>query len=79
MNRLSDEIILRDNDHFEGEIIRYPIDFMFENFGPYETLDGKTVPIQQYRFYMNVGCTGNKWQACYIWDINSRQWTLGAN
>ena len=68
------------NPHFQGEIIKYPIGFMDVTIKPYKIFGTNRIqPEQKYRFFQEIGCTGNRYRACYIYDINTRNWTLGAN
>lgn len=58
--------IKQDNPHFKG-IIKTKL----EKY--------KSVEFPQFVKGCTVYCTGNNWQAYYLWDINTKVWVLGAN
>ena len=66
-----DDQIRQDNKHFQGTIIKYPVELEVVGGGG----RGK-----QHMFYgMRVGCTGNHYEAYYYWNKSLKFWELGSN
>ena len=68
MNKLRKQQIRNDNPHFQGDLIRKESGIYFENVGK-----------KKFRFFMTIGCTGNKYEAVYVFEIQEKKWYLGSN